>query len=133
MSAATEVEAQAWEALDRVMDPCSVAVGCGISLVEMQLVTSIERVDGDLKVELRLTEPTCMLSFHIAEDVEAALSGLVGTDGRVNVRLSFDPDVTWNEDMILPAGRARLRAFRDNRNPRERSLPPAFTASTENP
>ena len=111
-----DLEAAAWEALGDVKDPCSLAAGCAMSLVEMQIVKSVEERGGGLVVTLQLTEPSCLFSFHIAEDVKRRLADALGPDLPTEVRLSHDPRRIWTEDMILPEARKRLTMFRANRS-----------------
>lgn len=104
----------AWSALGTVDDPCSVASGCPISLVDMGIVRSVDAIGDGVRVVLQLTEPSCIFAFHIAEDVEAALRDHLG-ESPFEVRLAHDYSEVWTEDMIAPAARARLAAVRASR------------------
>jgi metal-sulfur cluster biosynthetic enzyme len=106
---------QVWQALEKVMDPCSVASGCPLSLVEMQLVRSVRVTSEAVEIELQLTEPSCMLSFHIAEEVRAEVGAVVDDETDVDVHLTYDPTSPWTEDRILPGARERLESFRRGR------------------
>lgn len=105
----------AWAALGDVSDPCSVAVGCAISLVDMQIVQSIVATDDGVRVTLQLTEPSCIFAFHICEEVETRLHDALGADADVEVRLAHDYPTVWTEDSIAPAARKRLQEVRERR------------------
>lgn len=106
--------AAAWSALATVDDPCSVASGCPISLVDMGIVRSVARTPDGIRVVLQLTEPSCIFAFHIAEDTEAALRDHLGSSP-FEVRLARDYPEVWTEDMIAPTAGARLEAMRASR------------------
>jgi hypothetical protein len=55
-----------WSAFDGVDDPCSIAAGYPLSLVEMRILRSAESLRRRLRVTLQLTEPSCIFAFHIA-------------------------------------------------------------------
>ena len=104
-------------ALAEVMDPCSVAFGLPLSLTEMNLVDRVEADDGSVTVWIRLTEPTCMFSFDIAERARERVRAALGDRLAVRVRLTTfaDADAIWTEEHMTPQARRRLAAFRRNR------------------
>jgi metal-sulfur cluster biosynthetic enzyme len=101
-------------ALQDVNDPCSVSVGCPISVVDMGIVRSVS-VDvktGAVDVIMRLTAPGCMYQLAFQRDVRQRLECL---DGVTSVTVDFDSDFEWSEDEIAPAARVRLAATRQRR------------------
>ena len=63
--------------LDEIEDPCSVASGTPMGLVEMGLVDSVNVSAGGLvEVNLRLTSPLChMIGFFKVEAVRRLIAG----------------------------------------------------------
>ncbi|MFH5821867.1 metal-sulfur cluster assembly factor [Georgenia sp. AZ-5] len=102
------------EVLDSVYDPCSAAFGCALSLNEMGLVRSVE-VDGShVTLTLRLTEPNCMYSFRIEEEIRARLeSSLPGYS--IDIQLYANFENPWSEEDIHPEARTRLQEWRRKR------------------
>lgn len=98
-----------WDALQRVVDPCSIATGVPISLVDMGIVKTVSFDDGAVHVLLRLTSPVCWQAANILAKVEE----VVGAEPEVtSVTCEIDPLSDWMPDMIRPDIRQRLRAVR---------------------
>jgi metal-sulfur cluster biosynthetic enzyme len=96
-------------ALASVVDPCSIATGVPISLVDMGLVRDV-RLEGDeIVVELRLTSPFCLQVGIIRDAIQQAAAASRELP-RVRVEVSTVDD--WLPEMIAPAARARLRRLR---------------------
>jgi metal-sulfur cluster biosynthetic enzyme len=96
-------------ALELIVDPCSIATGVPISLVEMGLVKEITSADGDVTIVLRLTSPICWQGANILSGVEKAVGTLPGVR---SVKCILDPAGEWMPDMMSPGARARLRKLR---------------------
>jgi metal-sulfur cluster biosynthetic enzyme len=107
----------AWEILDGIHDPCSIQFGCPLSLAEMGLVKGVTTEGQTVKVSLQLTEPTCMFTFRIAEEIEARMSERFGptVETKVNILGPADADEIWTEEEMRPAARARLQSWRRQR------------------
>jgi metal-sulfur cluster biosynthetic enzyme len=97
-------------ALERVVDPCSIATGVPISLPEMGLVQRIEIRDGAVTVTLRLTSPICLQSMNI---VAAVQERLLEVDGVVEAGCEVDPAGEWLPTMMSERARADLRRRRE--------------------
>jgi metal-sulfur cluster biosynthetic enzyme len=101
--------AKVWAVLHRVVDPCSIATGVPISLVEMGLVERVS-IEGDVAVVvLQLTSPVCMQVSNIREAVEA---GALEIDGLTGARCEIDPEATWLPELMAESARERLRQAR---------------------
>lgn len=104
--AGADLEREIATALSAVDDPCSVAAGAPLSLLDMGLVRGWElSPDGDLEVRLDVTTPVCMMAGHFVADAQARLEAIPGL-GRVTVRV--DPSGDWSPERISPSGRERL-------------------------
>ena len=96
-------------ALERVVDPCSIATGVPINLVDMGMVRTITHDDGEVRVALRLTSPICWQAANIVARVEEVLAPLAGVD---TVVCTLDPASDWMPDMMASHAREKLRRLR---------------------
>jgi metal-sulfur cluster biosynthetic enzyme len=96
--------------LDQVVDPCSIATGVPISLIDMGMVSEIRlNEDGVAHVELRLTSPVCWQAANIIAQVEKVVARVPGVS---KVMCTVDPTAEWVPDMMAPGPRAELRRLR---------------------
>lgn len=112
-------EASIHAILDTIMDPCSVGMGCPLSLESMGLVSSIEIGNDAIRVALRLTQPGCHFAALLQQEAEERIAAFAGTRA---VYVEVTDDLTWSEVDIAPAGRARLQAMREARRQRLRGV-----------
>jgi len=96
-------------ALDRVVDPCSIATGVPISLVDMGMVKEIGFEDGAVRIALRLTSPLCWQATNILAKIEELVGALPGVS---SVACAFDTGNEWLPSMMADVARARLRRIR---------------------
>ena len=96
--------------LENIVDPCSIAIGVPINLLDMGIIRNIGVKDGDVEIALRPTSPFCfqleLISSKIRELVEPIASG--------KVRVSIDPTDDWVPEMMAETARARLKARRSS-------------------
>jgi metal-sulfur cluster biosynthetic enzyme len=102
-------EADVLAALARVADPCSIATGAPVDLVEMGLVERVELSEGQVTVTLRLTSPICWQSSHI---VAAARRHVLELEGVTGVTVEIDHEGDWMPELMAPEARERLRRLR---------------------
>lgn len=98
--------------LTTVMDPCSIGMGCPLSIEAMGLVPNIEVSDDAITVHLRLTQPGCHFAALLQQEAEERIAAFAGTRA---VQIQIADDFTWSEADIAPEGSARLRAMREAR------------------
>ncbi len=96
-------------ALRRVADPCSIATGVPINLVDMGLVLVASREDGVARVVLQLTSPICMQIGIIQAKI---LDEVGAIEGVTKVDVDIDHGAEWLPSMV--AGHARI-ALRQRR------------------
>ena len=101
--------AQVAAALAHVCDPCSLAAGTPLSLVDMGLLVSSFVEDGVLDVRLCVTGPGCTYVGLLADAAHRAVRELPGVRA---ARVSLDPHVMWDPSRMTPAGTAALAARR---------------------
>jgi metal-sulfur cluster biosynthetic enzyme len=111
------------EVLAAVPDPCSVAAGAPLGLLDMGLVRSWQ-VDAEdrLTVVLDVTSPACMMAGHFVADAEARLKAIPGLRGVV---VRVEPSLEWSEERLTPRGREILERRRSLA--RERIMGPRRT------
>jgi metal-sulfur cluster biosynthetic enzyme len=105
MSLSEEVRA----ALHTVVDPCSIATGVPINLVDMGLISAISVQDRDVTVTLQLTSPFCMQIGLMNERMEEALGRIQGI-GKICIEV--DHSAEWVPEMMAETSRSALRRIR---------------------
>lgn len=95
------------DALDEVLDPCSVAVGKPLGLTSMGLVESCTVEGGNVMLVLCTTGPGCLLIGNL---LKAADTRVRAIDGVENVSLSVDTSVIWSSVRMRPRVSNALQA-----------------------
>ncbi len=101
---------QVTEALRRVVDPCSIATGAPIDLVDMGLLRGIVIDQTHVEIQLRLTSPLCWQATNITSAIEDAVMAIDGVE-----QVTCDTRSAaweWTPDMMAPSAQARLRRLR---------------------
>src|ERR1700689_143971 len=74
-----EMDAAVRGCLDEIADPCSMASASPMGLAEMGLVKAVTvSADGDVRIDLRLTSPTCNMLGFMAEEATRRVRELPG-------------------------------------------------------
>ncbi len=68
-----EIEDKVMEALKTVMDPET-----GMSMVDMQLISKVEEIDGSVNVEFIPSSPMCPIAFYLAQEIKSAVLKVPG-------------------------------------------------------
>jgi metal-sulfur cluster biosynthetic enzyme len=102
------------DALQEVLDPCSVGRGVPAGLVDMGMVKAVEvgsAPDGRaiVAVELRITSPACTFQPYFEGEVRERLGELSGVG---EVRITWDSEFDWSDDDMSPGLKQRLREKR---------------------
>lgn len=96
------------DALRGIADPCSIATGRPIDLVDMGLIREV-RIDGPTAViELRLTSPVCFQAANIVQRIELDVRSSTGLRADVHV----DDGAEWMPTMMSADAREELRRVR---------------------
>jgi len=95
------------EALDRVVDPCSNALGEPLGLREMGLTPSVDIDDasGTVTVTMCLTSPCCEFGPTMALAAERELAAVPGVR---SVTVTIDYGAAWTPAAIMPSATVRL-------------------------
>lgn len=86
-------------ALNLVHDPCSVAAGHPLGLVDMGLVTRIVTDGSRVEVTLRATFAGCMMMPHLTQAAECAIGAIPGVE---DVEIDIDMAMTWTPADMMP-------------------------------
>lgn len=81
-----------WQALASIPDP-----EFGVNIVDLGLIYSVDCTDGNVRVVMTLTTPTCPSGSWIHEGVQTVLWQVDGVKN-VQVDVVFDPP--WNSEML---------------------------------
>jgi metal-sulfur cluster biosynthetic enzyme len=100
MDSDAELEAAAWKALERVIDP-----ELGLPITDIGLVYGVAATAGDVTVELTTTTPICPLGDYLTGQAKAQLASLEGV-GSVAITLTQDPP--WTTDRLSDRARQVL-------------------------
>jgi metal-sulfur cluster biosynthetic enzyme len=102
-----------WDALERIVDPCSAAMGVPAGLVSLGLVRDVQvngpRDGATVDVTLCITEPGCLMAAVFKTTAERELSELQGV---ASVRVEVDHGYIWDPSDMAPAYRERLETAR---------------------
>lgn len=96
------------EMLRTVPDPCSIASGAPIDIVDMGIVRDIHVFGGYVQIVLRLTNPFCFQAGLISEAIERE----VGQTMEMPVKVEIDPTDDWTPERMAAGARSRLRKLR---------------------
>jgi metal-sulfur cluster biosynthetic enzyme len=104
------------EALQQVLDPCSVGRGVPAGLGDMGMVKRValgSTPDGRslVTVELRITSPACTFQPYFEQQVRERLAAI---DELGEVRIEWNSDFDWSDDDMSPSLKQRLREKRKN-------------------
>jgi len=97
--------------LDRIVDPCSQALGTPVGLVGMGMIERLDVTGNAVSVAVLPTFPACLFQGKFEIEIETRLRALRWCD-RVTVGFVHG-DVTWDESRMSAAARARLRRQRN--------------------
>ncbi len=92
-------------ALERILDPCSVAGNVPTSIVDLGLVRAWDHEDGQLRITLVSTSAACLMMANIVDAVERECGALPGVE---SVDVTLDHSVPWTPADISPEGRAAM-------------------------
>lgn len=94
---------------DEIYDPCSMALGLNVGLVEMGLVRELTLERGplgwEISLRLRLTSPGCQYFFYFQQEIEARL---LRHPDISQVRVTWDPQLDWTPEDMAPSARERI-------------------------
>lgn len=99
------------QALQKVLDPCSVGRGVPAGLVDMGMVTGVELTtmpDGRAQavIGLRITSPACTFQPYFEDQVRQSLAAIAELD---EVHIQWSGVFDWSDDDMSPALKERLQ------------------------
>lgn len=96
-------------AVDRVVDPCSAAMGVPVGLHDLGLVVDVQPADDRITVRLRLTSPCCAYGPQLAAAVAAEIAAL---PGHPVADVTIDHASMWTPAMMSATATDALAARR---------------------
>jgi metal-sulfur cluster biosynthetic enzyme len=96
-------------AIGGVVDPCSIATGVPISVIDMGLLEEVSIREDVVSVVIRTTTPICWQSTNI---VEAVVRRVEQVGGIRECRCTVNPGWDWRPEMMSQEARDRLRRVR---------------------
>jgi metal-sulfur cluster biosynthetic enzyme len=115
-------------ALRRVVDPCSIATGVPIDLIDMGLVREVTVRDGAVSVTLQLTSPFCLQIGQITEQIQHTVAAATGIAA---VTVEIDHHAEWMPEYMATHSRDALRRLRPMRHEPRPSSRPAVSATAD--
>ncbi len=101
-----------YEALGTVKDPCMVAGGHDLSILDLGLVYGLEAQEGGrVRVDMTLTEVGCIFTHRVFGDVYEAVEALPGVT-EVEVVPHWTP--VWPEERLNRKARSALEGSRND-------------------
>jgi metal-sulfur cluster biosynthetic enzyme len=97
------------DALAQVYDPCSMATGTPLNVIEMGLVRDVVVDGGHVSVTLCATTPSCVLIASIMQGVHDMLARAPEFDA---VDVHLDAEAFWTPDLMTADAREGLQARR---------------------
>lgn len=88
---------QVLEALKRVPEPCSLAMGSATDIVGMGLVEDVRIAAGRVRIELVLADPSCVHFASIRRYVGDVLLPLTGVE---SVEVAISTTELWTPDRV---------------------------------
>ncbi len=117
MLAEPVIDAEIRSVLSRINDPCSIAAGRPVSVLDMGLVRGWVLEGGTLTVTFCVTFAGCTMAPHFAQ---AAADDLAKLPGVARVETVIDTDFVWTPDKMKAAPlemRGRPQAWRERVTP----------------
>jgi len=94
-------------ALATVKDPCMVAGGMDLSIIDLGLISALGVEDGRVDIRITFTEVGCQFTHRVIESVYVAVQAIPGVTD-VNVTPAWDK--AWTPEWMTPAGQNAFAA-----------------------
>ena len=79
-----------------------------VNVYDLGLIYKIDVLDnGDIKIDMTMTTPTCPIAGIIVEMVEESLGETFGKEHKIDINLVWDPP--WTPDKVTSEGRKKLK------------------------
>jgi metal-sulfur cluster biosynthetic enzyme len=111
----SEQEVIAWvrSLANEIYDPCGLALGVSIGMVDMGLIRSlgVQRLEDGWGVSLRirLTSPGCFYFVYFERELRSRLNAYQP----VKLTIEWDKILDWTPDDLSPSAQSKLRAYRE--------------------
>ncbi len=99
---------------NEIYDPCGLAQGVSIGLVDMGLLRTIEvrRIEGGWHVDLRLrlTTPGCFYFVYFEREIRGRLQAFPFI---TSLHIEWDDVFDWTPEDLSPSAQAKLASIRE--------------------
>jgi len=85
--------------LRKVADPCSLRAKRPLDVLSMGLINDLAVDGATVRMNLVLTDPTCLFGGEISDGIRTALLALPGVE---EVEIGFDSQEIWTPDRLAP-------------------------------
>lgn len=108
------------DALGTIKDPCMVAGGLDLSIIDLGLITDVTVEDGDVKIEITFTEVGCQFTHRVIDSIYTAVEAIQGV---TSVQVTPQWNKAWTPEWMSEEGRAAYEAARDRFTDRLKAIP----------
>jgi metal-sulfur cluster biosynthetic enzyme len=110
-----EVEGRVREALNAVLDPCSIGRGVPAGLIDMGMIGGLELEPASpnrirARITVRITSPGCAFGLHFDDQIRARLAPIEEIE---EVEVLWNTDFDWSDDDMSDELKERLRRKRE--------------------
>jgi metal-sulfur cluster biosynthetic enzyme len=110
MPSDADIETAVRAALAAVKDPCMVAGGLDLSIIDLGLISALEVNQGRVDIRITFTEVGCQFTHRVIDSIYTAVEALAGVED-VSVTPAWDK--AWTPEWMTPAGQEAFAAAKD--------------------
>jgi metal-sulfur cluster biosynthetic enzyme len=112
----TALEVAVDAAIDRVDDPCSIAVGSPLSVSDLGLIRRREVLaGGTVRVAVSPTAPSCILIGSIVQGIRERVAAV---EGVTDVQVEIETATVWTPELMSERAARQLERHRRRGAPR---------------
>jgi metal-sulfur cluster biosynthetic enzyme len=121
---AEDVASRVRDAANRIQEPCGMAQGLAIGMVDMGLIREIDvqrcEKHWNVTVRARVTSPDCLHVVYFERELRAAVATIAGIG---QFRMEWDGGYDWTPECMSEALRVRMKERRAHLIRATRNMP----------
>jgi len=121
----SSIESAVRQALETVKDPCMVAGGLDLTIVDLGLVTDVAINDDNIRIEITFTEVGCQFTHRVIDSIYTAVEAV---SGEAEVQVVPQWNKAWTPEWMSEVGRVEFYAARERLAERLKAVPVAPNA-----
>lgn len=98
------------EVLTTIKDPCMVAGGLDLSIVELGLITDVTVAGDNVGIEITFTEVGCQFTHRVIDSIYAAVEVIPGVE---TIQVTPQWDKAWTPERMSPEARTAFFLARE--------------------